>query len=126
MAISGTPSIDFLPLIQIADTVGVWGISLLVVFPSSLLGRAFADGLPRCATGQWRRYLCPRRVRRRVPLRRRVRPGLARGHARDGQWKVALVQQDVDPWKGGYTAYRASLDVLERQSPSQWRRNPKS
>ena len=32
------------------------------------------------------------------------------------QWKVALVQQNIDPWRGGYIAYRDSLQVLVRQS----------
>jgi apolipoprotein N-acyltransferase len=40
------------------------------------------------------------------------------------QWKVSLVQQNVDPWKGGYAAYRASLDVLERQSLLAVRESP--
>ena len=48
----------FLPFIQIADTVGVWGISLLVVFPSALAGRAFADGLAALRE-QWKRYAIP-------------------------------------------------------------------
>ena len=31
-------------------------------------------------------------------------------------WRVALVQQNVDPWLGGTAAYRASLEVLLRES----------
>ena len=54
----GYSQYDFLPLIQVADTVGVWGVSLLVVYPSSLLGRALADGLPSFREG-WRRYVLP-------------------------------------------------------------------
>jgi apolipoprotein N-acyltransferase len=106
----------FLPFIQVADTVGVWGISFLVAYPSALLGRAFADGLPALGA-QWKRYVMPA-------------AGFAAAFAAvliygqlsavptgaDRQWKVALVQQNVDPWKGGYTAYRSSLDILERQS----------
>src|SRR5208337_1987912 len=106
----------FLPLIQIADTVGVWGISLLVVFPSSLLGRASADGLATLRE-EWRRYILPAAgysvVFLCVVAYGFVSPVDARS---DRQWRVALVQQNVDPWKGGYEAYRASLDVLERQS----------
>ena len=54
----GYSQYDFLPLIQVADAVGVWGISLLVVYPSALLGRAFADGLPMLRE-QWKRYGVP-------------------------------------------------------------------
>jgi apolipoprotein N-acyltransferase len=112
----GYSQYSFLPLIQIADTVGVWGVSLLVVFPSSLLGRAFADGLAALRV-QWHRYVLPAAgyavVAAGVIAYGFISP-VATGS--DRQWKVALVQQNVDPWRGGYTAYRASLDVLERQS----------
>ena len=107
---------DFLPLIQIADLVGVWGVSLLVVFPSALLGRAFADGLAALRE-QWRAYVAPAAIYVAV-VAGVVAYGLVSpvNTAADRQWKVALVQQDVDPWKGGFAAYRRSLDVLERQS----------
>jgi len=106
----------FLPLIQIADTVGVWGISLLVVFPSSLLGRAFAEGLGALRE-EWRRYILPSAGYAVVFLAVVVYGFISPVQtSSDRQWKVVLVQQNVDPWKGGYTDYRASLDVLERQS----------
>jgi apolipoprotein N-acyltransferase len=112
----GYSQYPFLPFIQIADTVGVWGISLLVVYPSSLLGRAFADGLASLRE-QWRRYVMPAAgyaaVFIGVVVYGIVSPV---DTGTDRQWKVALVQQNVDPWKGGYAAYRSSLDVLERQS----------
>ncbi len=112
----GYSQYDFLPLIQVADAVGVWGISLLVVYPSSLLGRAFADGLPGLREG-WRRYAVPAAGYAAVFLGVVVYGFLSPvDTSGDRRWKVALVQQDIDPWKGGYTAYRASLDVLERQS----------
>ena len=76
----------FLPFIQIADTAGVWGISLLVVFPSSLLGRAFADGLAALRE-EWRRYILPaagyaasfvggRRLRLHLPRRHALGPAV--------------------------------------------------
>lgn len=106
----------FLPFIQIADTVGIWGISLLVVYPSSLLGRAFADGWASLRE-EWRRYFLPAAGYAVVFLGVVVYGFISPvDTAPDRQWKVSLVQQNVDPWKGGYAAYRASLDVLERQS----------
>jgi apolipoprotein N-acyltransferase len=106
----------FLPFIQIADTVGIWGISLLVAYPSALLGRAFADGLS-ALRGQWKGYVIPA-AGFAVAFAGVVVYGLLAvvDTGSDRQWKVALVQQDVDPWKGGYSAYRTSLNVLERQS----------
>jgi apolipoprotein N-acyltransferase len=107
---------SFLPFIQIADVVGVWGISLLVVFPSVLLGRACADGLA-AFRAEWRKYLAPAAVYAALFLAV-IGYGLAApvDTRTDRQWKLALVQPNVDPWKGGYTAYRESLDALERQS----------
>ena len=32
------------------------------------------------------------------------------------RWRVALIQQNTDPWRGGYVAYERSLEVLLRQS----------
>jgi apolipoprotein N-acyltransferase len=32
------------------------------------------------------------------------------------RWRVAMVQQNIDPWRGGVEAYRDSLDALTRQS----------
>jgi apolipoprotein N-acyltransferase len=112
----GYSQYSFLPFIQIADTAGVWGVSLLVVFSSSLLGRAFADGL-HVLREEWRRYILPAAGYAVVFLGVVVYGFVSTVNTSpDRQWKVALVQQNVDPWKGGYTAYRASLDVLERQS----------
>ena len=120
----GYSQYPFLPFIQIADTVGIWGISLLVVYPSGLLGRVFADGLPAVREG-WRRYVVPAAGYAVVFFVVVVYGFLSPVNARsDRQWKVALVQQDVDPWKGGYTAYRASLDALERQSIKAAAENP--
>ena len=57
----GYSQYPFIPLIQIADMAGVWGISLLVVFLSALLGNAFGDGLAALREN-WRRYRAPAAV----------------------------------------------------------------
>jgi apolipoprotein N-acyltransferase len=112
----GYSQYPFIPFIQVADLAGVWAVSLLVVFPSALIGRAFGDGIS-AARENWRRYAAPAVACLLVfagviayGFEAQVDTSAAR------QWKVALVQQNVDPWKGGYAAYRESLDVLERQS----------
>jgi apolipoprotein N-acyltransferase len=114
----------FLALIQVSDLTGVWGVSLLVVFPSALLGRAFADGVAELRA-TWQRYLLPAAcygaVFAAVIVYGLVSPVSTSG---DRQWKIALVQQNVDPWKNGYTAYRTSLDVLRRQSDLALQHNP--
>ncbi len=85
-------------------------------FPSALIGRALADGLAPFRA-EWRRWLLPAACY--VAAFAAV---LAYGFAArvdtggDREWKVALVQQNVDPWKNGYSAYRTSLNVLKKQS----------
>ncbi len=113
-----------MPFIQIADTVGVWGISFLLVYPSALLGAAFADGLAALRE-QWRRLFAPAAVYAVLFAGVIVYGFAAQVDLRDAKpWRVALVQQNVDPWKGGYTAYRDSLDALLRQSELALQDNP--
>lgn len=120
----GYSQYPFLPFIQIADTFGIWGISLLVVFPSALLGGAFKSGVA-ALRGAWRTYAAPAAAYLLVfagvivyGITAQVDTSSSR------QWKVALVQQDVDPWKGGYDAYRQSLNALVRQSRKAMTENP--
>jgi len=114
----------FVPFIQIADTVGVWGISFLLVYPSALLGAAFADGLAAFRE-QWRRLIAPAAVYAVLFAAAIVYGLAAQVDLRDAKpWKVALVQQNVDPWKGGYDAYRESLDASLRQSELALQGNP--
>ena len=97
----------------------------MVVYPSALIGNAChaESGFQ----GNWRQHwLGPRRrvawSFAAVIVYGLVRPGGRLAMSR--QWKVALVQQNVDPWKGGYDAYRQSLDVLLRQSRQAITENP--
>ena len=120
----GYSQYPFLPFIQIADTTGVWGVSLLVVFPSALIGNALASGLDALRE-KWRQYAWPAAAYALLFVGVIVYGSSAQVDTRgDRQWKVALVQQNVDPWKGGYAAYRQSLDVLERQSLQAAREKP--
>ncbi len=120
----GYSQYPFIPFIQIADLAGVWGVSLAVVFPSALIGRLMADGIA-AMKAEWRRYLLPAGAYAAVFAAILVYGFAAPVNTTaDRQWKVALVQQNVDPWKGGYTAYRQSLSVLERQSDAVMTQKP--
>jgi apolipoprotein N-acyltransferase len=114
----------FIPLIQVASLAGVWAVSALVVFPSALLGNAVRDGLAAAPS-----FLRARRPAIAVYVA--VLAGVLvygfRGEIDTAglrEWKVALVQQNVDPWRGGYVAYRASLEALERQSDAALEHDP--
>ena len=112
----------FQPLVQSAGLAGVWGLSLLVVFPSAFLGRLLAPLAQFPEAGRLQGLRSPRLwgpaaayagvfllalgwgTATRVDLRE-ARP-----------WRVALVQQNVDPWRGGNRAYRRSLAISLRLS----------
>ena len=107
---------QFLPLVRTAALWGVWGVSAIVVFPSALLGSALRDGLGGLAANLRRRVI-PAAAWAAV-FAAAVGYGMAAKVDLDGvrRWKVALVQQNMDPWKGGVRAYAASLERLVRQS----------
>lgn len=104
------------PLIQIAEFGGIWMVSLLVVLPSLYLGNALKKG-----RSGFRSFL---QEHRRFPVVylllfvATIAYGLISpvDHSDSPRWKVALIQQNVDPWVGGYRAYLNSFDALVRQS----------
>lgn len=113
----------FGPLLRSAALTGVWGVSLIVVLANACLARmAGALGPPR--RGAWRRAV---ELIRQRPLAPAVWALLFAGSAVYGaslpvdygdapRWRVALIQQNIDPWRGKYVAYERSLEVLLRQS----------
>jgi apolipoprotein N-acyltransferase len=115
---------EFLPLVRTAAIWGVWGISAIVVFPSALLASALRDGFHGFAAGIRRRAV-PAAAWAAV-FTAAVGYGLATKVDFDGmrRWKVALVQQNMDPWKGGVRAYAASLERLIRQSDAALAKDP--
>ena len=48
----------------------------------------------------------------------------ARQIQRPPRLRVALVQQNIDPWRGGYKAYGKSLGILKRQSLEALKQEP--
>ncbi len=98
-----------LPLIRISSITGVWGVSLLVVFPSVYFGNALKEGVAKA-----RLFI----RRHRIDLF--VYTGLfifvlifgfvtKSSFETSPQIRVALIQHNVDPWKNDY---EESLDLL--------------
>ncbi len=119
--------------IQIAGVTGVWGVSLLVIAPSALLARWALEAL-EARSAPWRRALLARFwARHRIPLlclvlllaANVVYGATARAdYQAVRQWRVALVQQNIDPWRGGFYAYERSLEILLRLSEAALREDP--
>ncbi|TVQ39371.1 MAG: apolipoprotein N-acyltransferase [Spirochaetaceae bacterium] len=114
--ISGYSQYLVTPLVRLSALTGVWGVSLLVVFPSAFLGNALKNGVAEFGDFvRSRRFVL---LGYAVLFLCAVVYGVvSRVDYRDSRmWRVALVQQNVDPWEGGVAAYRESLDILVRQS----------
>ncbi len=120
----GYTQYPFLSLIPLAGLAGIWLVTLIVVFPSALIGamlrdgfRSFASGFRRCRPAVLVYIAC---------LAGAVIYGAAAQLDLSGYrlWKVALVQQNIDPWRGGYPTYEKSLGILKRLSREALKHDP--
>ena len=114
----------FLPLIRISSLTGVWGVTALVVFPSVYLGNALKD-VTSVNVRSWLAAMLSFHGRHRFsPI---VYAGLfclsivygllqKSDFSDQSQWRVALIQQNIDPWHGGDKAYRQSFEIHARLS----------
>jgi apolipoprotein N-acyltransferase len=118
---------EVLPLIQIAGIAGVWAVSAVVLFPQAVLGNAirrFPQGLSRWPLAA----VVPRRliIPYTVVLAAVLVYGFAAPHdfstARTA--KIALIQHNTDPWKGGLADYRENFRILTRLSDEALRESP--
>ncbi len=114
--ISGYSQWNVLPMIQIADIFGVWGVSALVVFPSAYLAAALRDGF-----GGLRSFFRAERLPALAWAAALV-AALVYGFVSPVDYsaaptrRIALVQPNTDPWRGGIEAYRENFRVLRRLS----------
>ena len=110
----------FPPLVRVSSLTGIWGISLLVVFPSAFLGYVFKDGFKN-----WLAKLKKAIIEEKIILiiyALIFTAALSYGFINTVDvseletWKVSLVQHNIDPWEGELSAYRESLTRLKRLS----------
>ncbi len=109
----GYSQYEFLPLIQIASITGMWGVSVLVLFPSAFLGNA----LKKLKKDDFLQFIGVHKLEALVyaGLMLLVIGGGAismQDYSSEKQWKVALIQQNEDPWRSNVDAYRDALDTL--------------
>jgi apolipoprotein N-acyltransferase len=134
--ISGYSQWNLLPVVQIASVTGVWGVSALVLFPSSYVAAAAALSSPKTEAG-FRRTT----ETFRAFLRREALPGvlwiaallgtLVFGFVSPVDYsaapaaRIALIQHNSDPWLGGIPEFRNNLEVLKRLSEEALAAEPK-
>ncbi|MDR1411173.1 MAG: apolipoprotein N-acyltransferase [Spirochaetaceae bacterium] len=146
--IAGYSQWSVLPLIQIADIFGVWGVSALVVFPSAALAAAlrpvsatalpaagvkapaggpgkpgrggaalFVAGIPARLGAFFRRERVACCLWLAALAGTLVYGALSPADYRDApSVRLALIQHNTDPWKGGIAQYRRNYEVLKRLS----------
>lgn len=106
----------FPSLVRLSSLTGVWGVSFLVVFPSAFAAAALRDGWSTVSSFVRSHWID---IAAYVAL---FLGALAYGvfsasdYSQAPTWRVALVQQNVDPLRGGVRAYEQSLEISLRQS----------
>ncbi|GMO44894.1 MAG: apolipoprotein N-acyltransferase [Treponemataceae bacterium] len=124
-------------VIQIADVTGIWGVNALIVFVSAWFTQVILDAKPPSAAP------CPLpvvRALRAVKLHKTSAViwlccfalALVYGFAarvdnsQDSKVRVALIQNNSDPWVGGVPAMRKDLDTLIRLTDEALMREPET
>ncbi|MDR3114883.1 MAG: apolipoprotein N-acyltransferase [Treponema sp.] len=133
--ITGYSQWRLIPLIQIADICGVWGVSLIVVFPSAWIAAAIVRIEKEKAGGApWRDgiKLFWRQERVWGFLWLGALMGtLVYGYTAQVDYadaplvRIALIQHNTDPWRGGIKEYRKNYEVLKRLSDEALKIDPK-
>jgi len=119
--ISGYSQWSSVPLIQIASIFGVWGVCALVVFPSSYLGAALKGQPLKRAVAGLAAFFAEHRAAPFVWLAA-LGATLAFGFVSQVDYaaapvkRLALVQHNTDPWRGGIESYRENFRILRRLS----------
>jgi apolipoprotein N-acyltransferase len=128
-----------IPLIQIAELTGIWGVSALVTFPSFALAEAFKN---RRAFREVIPALKDFFKKEKLPVfcwTMALAAVLIFGFAKNRDYSsypsanIALVQQNTDPWKAAKAptpyqviqAYRRDLQTLKRLSDEALSSTPK-
>jgi len=137
--ITGYSQWRMIPLIQIANIFGIWGVSALVVFPSTWLGKILTTEL-HGVTRSKGDFHTINSVKLRV-LRGFLFPifiwaaaliaALCYGFLSPADYSsapktnIALIQHNTDPWKGGIPEYRNNYNILKRLSDEALAAQPK-
>jgi apolipoprotein N-acyltransferase len=125
--ITGYSQWSLIPLIQIADVTGVWGVSALVVFSSAWLAAALGGGeKPGASLKAFFRREWLSAALWAAALTASLIYGFCSQIDYSGAptAKMALIQHNTDPWKGGIAQYRENYRVLKRLSDEALRDNP--
>jgi apolipoprotein N-acyltransferase len=120
--ISGYSQWKALPLIQIASFCGVWGVSALVVFPSAYIAAALGEKPAGLSGGGSPLSFVKREALPGGVWLAALGAALVFGFCSPLDYsgapsvRIALIQHNTDPWRGGMEDYRQNYAVLKRLS----------
>lgn len=114
----------FLPLARFAALTGIWGVTLIVIFPSVFLGNGLKNGYKDFIL--FLKKHKPAIIAYAALFFLVITYGLLDVANLDNvkTWKAALIQQNSDPWKNNYDEYEKSLDTLIELSNRALKDNP--
>ncbi|NCC65943.1 MAG: apolipoprotein N-acyltransferase, partial [Spirochaetia bacterium] len=119
----GSALYRYLPLIQISEIFGIWGVNLLMVLPQTFLGFYLYTLYNRAGLsfGTYIRKNLLFVVTYAVLLVATLIFGFVslsywKAQQPDKTWRVATIQHSADTWKGGYTTYRNNFNTLRKMS----------
>ncbi|MCA1949101.1 MAG: apolipoprotein N-acyltransferase [Treponema sp.] len=118
--ITGYSQWQVLPLIQISALFGVWAVSALVVFPSTYFASWIVDNIKN-PTQHWFSFIKKEWLAPSLWFCALI-ASLIYGfispvsYEQAPKARVALIQHNTDPWRGGIVAYRQNFAILKRLS----------
>jgi len=109
----------WLPLIQIVDIVGVWGISLLIIIPQAFIANYLNE--KRLHATSFSSYLFEKEASIYIYITLLLATLIYGVHAinywqlqtPDSTMKIAAIQHNSDTWKGGYSQYKKNFETLK-------------
>ena len=122
---------QILPLIQIVDLVGIWGLCALITFPSAWLSIVIPPVLKN--KHEWKTVLKTEFFAHKISAFIWIGLFVAsltygfivqKDYSTCEQKTIAMVQANSDPWKGGTAAYSRDLTTLKRLTNEALAENP--
>ncbi|MDA3809209.1 MAG: apolipoprotein N-acyltransferase [Spirochaetaceae bacterium] len=120
----GYSQYNFTSLIGIADIAGVVGVSLLIVFPSAIIGHAMHDGINTLKV-KFRSYLFPIFIWIILFSGSIIYSAVGKvDYSKSPVWRTALIQHNIDSWRKGFSTFKAAVDSLIRITDESLKENP--
>ncbi|NCC63561.1 MAG: apolipoprotein N-acyltransferase [Spirochaetia bacterium] len=127
----GSAIYRYLPLIQISEIFGIWGVNLLMILPQTFLAY-YLYALYNRSGLSFKAYITKNLVfviTYAVLFVATLIFGFAslsywKAQQPDKIWRVATIQHSADTWKGGYATYRNNFNTLRKMSLESLQGNP--